>query len=52
MIERVRRERPGVDVVVVDDGSTDCTAQIADGAGADVLRHPFNLGIGGAVQSG
>jgi glycosyltransferase involved in cell wall biosynthesis len=34
------------------DGSTDDTAKLAEGAGAWVLRHPFNLGIGGAVQSG
>ena len=40
------------DVLVVDDGSTDRTADAALGAGAAVLRHPFNLGIGGAVQSG
>jgi glycosyltransferase involved in cell wall biosynthesis len=40
------------DVVVVDDGSTDATARIADDAGACVLRLPFNLGIGGAVQAG
>jgi glycosyltransferase involved in cell wall biosynthesis len=52
VIERVHRESPGFDVVVVDDGSTDCTAQLAEAAGARVLRHPFNLGIGGAVQSG
>jgi glycosyltransferase involved in cell wall biosynthesis len=52
VVEGVRLESPGFDVVVVDDGSTDCTAQIADGVGARVLRHPFNLGIGGAVQSG
>ena len=52
VVERVRRESPGFDVVVVDDGSTDCTAQLAEAAGAKVLRHPFNLGIGGAVQSG
>jgi len=40
------------DVLVVDDGSTDDTAGAAAAAGAVVLRHPFNLGIGGAVQSG
>jgi glycosyltransferase involved in cell wall biosynthesis len=46
------RDQSGFDVVVVDDGSTDATATLARGAGAIVLRHPFNLGIGGAVQSG
>src|SRR3954468_5958649 len=40
------------DVVVIDDGSTDNTAVHASAAGADVIRHPFNLGIGGAVQTG
>jgi glycosyltransferase involved in cell wall biosynthesis len=38
--------------VVVDDGSTDETARCAERAGAAVLRLPFNIGIGGAVQSG
>jgi glycosyltransferase involved in cell wall biosynthesis len=42
----------GLDVVVVDDGSTDDTASIAATAGARVLRLPFNLGIGAAVQTG
>jgi glycosyltransferase involved in cell wall biosynthesis len=39
-------------VLVIDDGSTDLTSSCAERAGAIVLRHPFNLGIGGAVQSG
>jgi glycosyltransferase involved in cell wall biosynthesis len=43
---------PGFDVLVVDDGSTDDTAAVADAAGATVLRLPFNLGVGGAVQVG
>jgi glycosyltransferase involved in cell wall biosynthesis len=43
---------PNVDVVVIDDGSTDATAECAERAGARVLRIPFNLGIGGAVQAG
>lgn len=46
------RKHTDFDVVVVDDGSTDDTAAIARAEGVPVLRHPFNLGIGGAVQSG
>src|SRR4051812_8835551 len=48
----VREHAPDFDVLVVDDGSTDETAQIARSAGAQVLELPFNLGIGGAVQAG
>lgn len=40
------------DVVVVDDASTDDTAAVAEAHGATVLRLPFNIGIGGAVQTG
>jgi glycosyltransferase involved in cell wall biosynthesis len=52
VIEKLRAYAPGFDVVVVDDGSTDATAVIAEREGAHVLRLPFNLGIGGAVQAG
>jgi glycosyltransferase involved in cell wall biosynthesis len=48
----LRSNAPAWDVVVVDDGSTDDTARRATVAGAEVLRMPFNLGIGGAVQAG
>ncbi len=40
------------DVIVINDGSTDLTAQEAKDAGAKVVSLPFNLGIGGAVQTG
>src|SRR5205085_11530253 len=43
---------PGLDIVVVDDGSVDRTAEVAAARDAHVLRLPFNLGIGGAVQTG
>ena len=43
---------PEVDVLVVDDGSTDDTAARRRGRGAMVLRLPFNLGVGGAMRAG
>lgn len=42
----------GMDVLVVDDGSTDGTAAVARAAGATVLTLPFNLGVGGAMRTG
>jgi glycosyltransferase involved in cell wall biosynthesis len=52
VIDEIRAVDPALDVVVIDDGSHDGTAAIARRAGADVLCLPFNLGIGGAVQTG
>jgi hypothetical protein len=51
LLRTLERDCPGCDVVVIDDGSTDGTAQAAK-AGARVVSLPCNLGIGGAVQTG
>ena len=52
VVDEIRAFDPSLDVVVVDDGSYDRTAEVAHEHGATVVRLPFNLGIGGAVQTG
>jgi glycosyltransferase involved in cell wall biosynthesis len=52
VVRSLHEQAPEWDVLVIDDGSTDRTAAAAEAAGARVLRMPFNLGIGGAVQAG
>lgn len=55
VIQRIPRAIPlisSIEIVVVDDGSTDTTAQLARQQGAEVVRHPTNLGVGSAFGSG
>jgi glycosyltransferase involved in cell wall biosynthesis len=52
VIDELRAFDPELEIVVVDDGSRDRTTEVARNRGAHVVRLPFNLGIGGAVQTG
>ena len=52
VIDEIKAFDPSFDVVVVDDGSVDATPQVAARRGAAVITLPYNLGIGGAVQTG
>lgn len=51
-IAEVMAELPEVDLIVVDDGSTDRTVEVAEAAGARVVSLPYNLGVGGAMRCG
>jgi glycosyltransferase involved in cell wall biosynthesis len=51
-ITELRSKRPGVDILVVDDGSTDLTSSVARHHRVAVVRLPYNVGIGGALRVG
>ena len=56
VIEDVKKEMPGADIVVVNDGSTDSTPLIvrefAREKGVMLVSHPYNMGIGATMQTG
>lgn len=55
VIQDIKEASRGIeecDIIVVDDGSTDLTASIAQKSGVRVVRHPFNMGYGAALKSG
>jgi glycosyltransferase involved in cell wall biosynthesis len=52
LVSDICRLHPDAEVLIVDDGSDDDTAQLAEAAGARVISHPISLGNGAAVKSG
>ena len=52
VIDEVRRHVPEATVLVVDDGSKDATSSKALAKGVKAVRHPFNMGVGAAMQTG
>ncbi|MCB0879224.1 MAG: glycosyltransferase family 2 protein [Thermoleophilia bacterium] len=52
VLEELAHHAPECDVLVIDDGSTDDTANVARACGARVVSLPFNMGVGTALRTG
>lgn len=52
IICEIKQYHENAEIIVVDDGSCDETADIAEKLGSRVIKHPFNLGYGAAIQTG
>ena len=52
VVTTARESFPDAEIIVVDDGSTDDTVDVARGAGAIIVQHPESLGNGAAVKTG
>ncbi|PIA69276.1 glycosyl transferase [Ectopseudomonas toyotomiensis] len=51
-VSSIRQHYPDAELIVVNDGSTDNTAAVAEEAGARVIHHPYSKGNGAAIKSG
>jgi len=52
LVRQIRSLYPDVEVIVINDGSSDDSAAVASNAGAYVYSHPYNIGNGAAIKSG
>ena len=52
LVAEIKSKFPEGRIVIVNDGSSDNTKEVAHGLGVTVLSHPFNMGIGATMQTG